>query len=262
MKQYRTLFGFLALMLAVSLACGIDFGTSTPATSEPSQTQPPVNNPPVNNPPVNNPPIEIATTGPSTDQPVSNGQFFTEDFNGDISSNWAQTVELNATEGDKGQANISVKDGYLVFDFGKWLIGYEFYQPNTYKNVRIDIRVDNRGTNVNNVLLVCRASDEGHYLVSIANSGLFAMYAFDGGKKTYSRMADGGSNKIKPGKETNDYALVCNEKKLTLFINGSEARSYTDNQFVFREGMVGIGVASENQIPVKLEFDWVKISQP
>ncbi len=61
MKQYRMLFIFIALMLAVSLAC---FGGSTPtatptavptATKAVVQPQPPSNNP-SSNPPSNNPP--------------------------------------------------------------------------------------------------------------------------------------------------------------------------------------------------------------
>jgi hypothetical protein len=56
MKQYRMLFVFIALMLAVSLACN---GGSTPTaapipTKAPAQPQPPANNPPSNNPPVSN----------------------------------------------------------------------------------------------------------------------------------------------------------------------------------------------------------------
>jgi hypothetical protein len=56
--------------------------------------------------------------------------------------------------------------------------------------------------------------------------------------------------------------LVCSDRTLTLYINGNEQRSYTDNQFVFRDGLIGVGVASEDVVPVKLDFDWVKISQP
>lgn len=262
-KTLKPLAFLLVIMVMASLACII-------FTPSPTQ-QAPINNPPVTNPPVNDtpaPPVDTpvppqqSTPEASPTSAPSGEQFFTEEFNGDISANWLQTIELNATDGDKSQAKISVDNGYLVFDFGKNLIGYEFYKPYTYKNVRIDIRVDNRGTNVNDVLLVCRASDEGHYLVNVANSGLFAIYAYDGTKKTYARIADGGSNKIKSGKEVNDYSLVCNDKTLILYINGSQVRSYTDNQYVFREGMVGVGVASEDLVPVKLEFDWVKISQP
>jgi hypothetical protein len=188
--------------------------------------------------------------------------FFTEEFDGDV-SNWTQTVELNGdNNGNKSQAKLAVDNGYLVFDMGKFLIGYMFYQPHKYTKVRLDIRVDNRGTNINNILLVCRKSDEGHYLVNIANSGLFGIYAFDGARNNYARIADGGSNKIKPGKEINEYALVCNDRTLTIYINGFETRSYTDNKYVFRDGLVGVGVASEDQLPVKVDFDWVKISQP
>jgi hypothetical protein len=254
-SQYRMLFAFVALLMVVSLACR--FGGSATPTQTPLIEQPPVvatsEQPQVEPSPVATEPPVVQAAGE---------EFFTEEFNGDISGNWMQSVELNAKEGNTSQAKIAVDNGYLSFDFGKWLIGYEFYQPFNYKNVRVDVRVDNRGTNVNNILLVCRKSDEGHYLVNVANSGLFGIYAFDGTKNTYTRIADGGSNKIKSGKEINDYALVCNDKTLTLYINDFEVRSYTDNQYVFREGQVGIGVASENLVPVKVDFDWVKISQP
>jgi hypothetical protein len=253
-NRISVLFAFMALLLVVSLACKVFSGTQSPpdtqASDQPQLTKPPVQ---PTEPPVGptEPPV----------QPSSAQEFFTEGFDGDV-GNWTQTVELNRDTGNKSEAKITVDNGYLVFDMGKWLIGYMFYQPYKYTNVRLDIRVDNRGTNVNNILLVCRKSDEGHYLVNIANSGLFAIYAFDGAKNNYARMADGGSTKIKPGKEINEYALVCYDKTLTIYINGSEVRSYTDNQYVYRDGQVGVGVASEDQLPVKVEFDWVKISQP
>jgi hypothetical protein len=257
-NRISVLFAFMALLLVISLACSIFGGTqSPPDTQVPQQPdQPQITKPPVQ---PTEPPVQ--PTEPPVQPPSEAPDFFTEEFNGDV-SNWVQTVELNADSGNKSQAKIAVDNGFLVFDMGKQLIGYVFYKPYKYTNVRLDVRVDNRGTNVNNILLVCRKSDEGHYLVNIANSGLFAMYAFDGAKNNYARMADGGSKKIKSGKEINEYALVCNEKILTLYINGSEVRSYTDNLYVFRDGQVGVGVASEDQLPVKVEFDWVKISQP
>jgi len=251
-------FLFLTIVIAVvSLACnfGIGGGQATEAPPQPQQPveavdqQPEQQSPPTDAPPPTEPPAPTAQ------------EYFTEEFDGDT-SNWKVSTELNASDGDLNQADIYVEDGYLVFDLGKNLIGYVFYEPFKYKNVRIDVQVDNRGTNVNNVLLVCRVSDEGHYLVNIANSGLYAMYAFDGTNGNYTRIADGGSTKIRAGKETNKYSLVCSDRTLTLYINGNEQRSYTDNQFVFRDGLIGVGVASEDVVPVKLEFDWVKISQP
>jgi hypothetical protein len=255
-NRISVLFAFMALLLVISLACSLFGGTQSPPDTQASRQpdQPQLTKPPVQptEPPVQptEPPV-----GPSSGQ-----EFFTEEFDGDV-SNWVQTVELNKDTGNKSEAKITVDNGYLIFDMGKWLIGYMFYQPYKYTNVRLDVRVDNRGTNQNNILLVCRKSDEGHYLVDIANNGLFRMYAFDGAKNNYARIADGGSNKIKAGKEINEYALVCNDRTLTLYINGFETRTYTDNLYVFRDGLVGVGVASNDQLPVKVEFDWVKISQ-
>ena len=248
-NRISVLFAFMAFLLVISLACSVFGGTQSPPDTQ-APDQPQLTKPPVQ---PTEPPV----------QPPSAQEFFTEEFDGE-GGNWSQTVELNGDDmdGNKSDAKIAVDNGYLVFDLGKWLIGYVFYDPYKYANVRLDVRVDNRGTNINNILLVCRKSDEGHYLVNIANSGLFAIYAFDGAKNNYARMADGGSTKIKPGKEINEYGLVCYDKTLTIYINGSEVRSYTDNQYVYRDGQVGVGVASEDQLPVKVEFDWVKISQP
>lgn len=257
-SQYRMLLPLIVLLLAVGLAC---YGGGT----APVATQPPVNVEPPVAVTVEQPQTEASAAPAATEPPATDAStapdFFTEEFDGDI-SNWSQEVVLNRNDGDTSQANISVEDGRLIFDLGKWLIGYVYYDPYNYKNVRLDVSAENRGTNVNNIMLVCRASEEGHYLVSIANSGLFSMYAYNGTTGSYTRIADGGSNKIMSGKEVNEYGLVCADKKLTLYINGHEVRSYTDNQFVFRDGQVGVGVASENQLPVKVEIDWVKISEP
>ena len=259
-------FLFVALLvLAVGLACGIDFGTKTPEppqpiiqptsapiqpTSAPLQqpTQPEIVQP-------TNPPASTQAPSPST------SQYYTEEWN-DGFGNWSQQVKLNSDEGDVNKAKVFVENDRLVFDLDKWLIAYVFYDPYQYTDVKIQVRVENRGTNnKNNVMLVCRVSSEGHYLVTIANSGLFSLFSYDGAKDTYTRMDSSGSTKIKSGKEINDYTLVCKDKTLTLYINGEESRKYTDNKFVWRQGQVGVGVASED-LPVKIEFDYVTISEP
>ena len=63
-------------------------------------------------------------------QASSAQEFFTEEFDGDY-SNWSQTVELNASDGNPSEADIYVEDGRLVFDLGKNLIGYVFYDPSS-----------------------------------------------------------------------------------------------------------------------------------
>jgi hypothetical protein len=252
------LFALTALVL-VSLAC--QFGTpSTPApTPLPPPTQPPTQAPVNVVPsPVIEQPTEAATEAP-TEAPAQD--YFTEEFDGDI-SNWSYFISKNDSKADDSGSQPITDNGYLVFDLAKNLNVYTVYDPMNYEDVRVDVRVDNRGTNNNNINLVCRLSDEGWYEVSVANNGLFWFWAFDGKKQAYVKLADGGSNKIRSGKETNEYTLVCSGRIIKLAINGVDTKAFTDNQFVFRSGQIGVGLSSFNDAPTKVEFDWVKISQP
>lgn len=244
------------VLIIVSLACG------TPSTPPPAPTQAP---PPTQAAPPTEAPAEpTATEAPAeplpTEAPAAQ-DFFTEEFEGDI-SNWTYFISKNDSKADDSGSQPATDNGFLVFDIAKNLNVYAIYDPYTYTNVQLDVRVDNRGSNNNNVNLVCRLSDEGWYEVSIANNGLYWIYAFDGAKNSYAQLANGGSNKIRSGKETNDYSLVCKDRIIKLTINGVETRAYTDNQYVFRDGQVGIGLSSFDDAPIKVEYDWVVISEP
>jgi hypothetical protein len=256
-SQYRMLFAFIGLLLAVSLACGAPTPAQPPATEQPPVVKP-------TEQPQGQPTEPSATTEPVTaiEAPVSSAQdFFTEEFDGDI-SNWTYFTTKNDSNANDSGVAPTADNGYLAFNLGKNLNVYAMYDPFTYSNVRLDVRAENRGTNNNNINLVCRYSEEGWYEISIANSGLYWLYAFDAVKGNYVKLADGGSNKIKSGKETNDYTFICSGRNLSLQINGSETVSYTDNQYAFREGQIGIGASSFRDIPVKVDFDLVKISEP
>lgn len=259
-KRQLEIISFIIISAIIMLACG--------SSPDPTATLSPVIEQPDVQPtqqivvPTNTTqsvvlPTEEETEDSGEDYPA----WFLEEWDGDTSG-WYTSVEKNGDTGNLDEADIYTEGGKLIFDLGKWLIAYSFYDPYYYEDVRLDVEVENRGANTNNVLLVCRYSDEGLYLVNIANSGLYAMYAYDGHSDAYYRMADGGSKLIRTGKETNTYTLICEGKTLTLGINGEEVRSYTDNKYVFREGGVGIGVASEDIMPVKLEFEYVNISVP
>lgn len=259
-SQYRMLFALVVLLLIVSLACN---GGASP-TSAPEQ--PPVTDAPSVDVPTEQPqepqqtdePAVVATEPPvSTDAP----DYYTEEFDGDI-SNWTYFTSKNDVKADDSGVEPIAENGFLVLDLPKNLNVYVMYDPYTYGNVRVDARVENRGTNNNNINLVCRSSDEGWYEVAIANNGLFWLWAYDGVKGTYAKLADGGSNKIKAGKEVNEYTLICNDRNLIVQINGFDTKSYTDNQYVFRDGQIGVGASSFDDVPVKVEFDWVKISEP
>lgn len=248
-KGFFYLSAFIALVMLISLACSLFSSTPTAA---------PTSNPPTQSQPQSQPsePAVPAVTETSTAQ-----DFFTEEFEGSI-DNWSYFVTKNKSNADESNVAPTADGGYLKFDLKKNLNVYALYDPYTYDNVRIDIRAENRGTNNNNINMICRYSDAGWYEISIANNGLYWLYAFDGSKGTYAKLADGGSNKIKSGKEVNDYTFICNEHNLVLYINNFETRTYTDNQYAFRDGQVGIGASSFNDVPVAVDFDWVKISQP
>ncbi|MCJ7696125.1 MAG: hypothetical protein MUO40_11985 [Anaerolineaceae bacterium] len=259
-KHNLEVVSFIVVTAIIMLACG--------SSPDPTATLGPVIDQPVVKPteqvqvPTNTTqPIELPTEEETVDNSEEYPAWFTEEWDSDALG-WYTVVEKNGDTGNINDVDIYTDGGKLNFELSKWLIAYTFYEPYIYKDVRIDAEVENRGANTNNVLLVCRSSDEGLYLVNVANSGLYSMYAYEAASDSYYRIADGGSKLIKTGKEINTYTLICEGKTLTLGINGEEVRSYTDNKYVFREGEVGIGVASEDIMPVKLEFEYVTISVP
>ncbi len=103
------------------------------------------------------------------------------------------------------------------------------------------------------------------YEFNIANNGLYWLYhgiIRSDGAVIYTELADGGSNKIKAGKEVNTYEMICKDRTLSLIINGYETREYDENNYALRDGKIGVSVSSFNILPVKVEINEVTISQP
>lgn len=250
----------IAVILVVSLACSIGGSTEEPVVLDEQ--------------PVDQAPVEdagAADTPPPTNtpEPVSQ-QFFTETFDAD-SGNWSYFMvngELYSVTEGFGKNNVAIEGGRYVFELeeeNQW--AYVKYDPYEYENVRVEIVADNRGVNNNNVSIICRYTpDVGWYEFNIANNGLYniyyAEYREQGTKVRYNFIANGGSNKIRTGKETNTYVATCEGRTLTLEINGFEANSIDDNQYVLREGAVGVAVSSFNVLPVNVEIDQITISEP
>ncbi len=260
--KYRLAKPFLfliAFILIVGLACG----TST--SDEPEEPTPvPVVEEAAEPAPL--PPTETPPT-----EPVAQ-QFYTEDFTGDTSQWTYFLVDANKSvpafvEEDFGTMFVGTEDERLHFDLeseGQW--AYVTYGAHEYENVRLDVTVENRGVNNNNVSLICRYTpDEGWYEFNIANNGLYWIYhaiVRDDGAVIYTQLKDGGSNKIKAGKETNKYSIICDDRTLSLFINDYETNVFDENTYVLRDGSIGVGVASFTVLPVKIEVDSIEISQP
>lgn len=221
------------------------------------------------------PPAEVSPTkaltqpteAPSTEAPSAQ-QFFTEEF--DVNDNWTYFVvdgkTGSITEEDNPKMQLYTDNSLLTFDLGAenlWV--YVTYDPYEYDDVRVDARVINRGVNNNNVSLICRYTDSGWYEFNIANNGLYWIYAAQVNSNNevgYGLIYNGGSNKIKSGKETNEYTAICNGRTLSLYINGVEARTVTENKYALSSGKVGVSVSSFNNLPVQVDVDWVKVSEP
>lgn len=207
---------------------------------------------------------ELAVTGnfdtSGTSDGTSSGEapaYFTEEFDGDL-SNWTYWVSSGNESGvglsaDKAALNVLLSTANTSV--------YVFYDPYIYEDVILEVQADNAGKNNNNVSLVCRYNDADStwYEFSVANNGLYWIYAYDGG---YNQIANGGSNLIKTGKDTNIYTVGCIGDTLTLFINGQEVRTFQDKTYRLKEGQVGLNVTSFDSLPIEVDFEYFTISQP
>jgi hypothetical protein len=257
-KLQKPFIFLLVIVTVVSLACSVDlFGTATPP-AQPSQTTPTVA------------PVVDATPTLLAEQTIIDAQqFYTEEFDGNMDA-WKYLVVNGAKsqviDGIVGLMSVRPIGGLLIFDLqgpGAWV--YATYEPFTYSNVRLDVKVSNRGTNNNNVSLICRKSDAGWFEFDIANNGLYEiLYGQIQSDNTvaYTPIADGGSSEIRSGLADNEYGIACQDNTLTLYINGVETRRLEDKKYLLPEGKIGISVSSFRDVPVTVDFYWVKISQP
>jgi hypothetical protein len=226
-----------------------------------------VNNPtspppePTQVPPTEEPPAPTDTPEPQAQQ------FFTEEFDNPLSGDWTVFTITDPNVSDLDKVKVEADSGNLVWDLdSEYVYYYLFYNPFTYEDVKVEARADNRGKNNNSVSLICRYDENvGWYEFNIANNGLYdILYAevLESGKIRYNRIANGGSNAINQGKDVNEYSATCQGDELTLVINGDEAISIKDRTYQLRDGQVGVSVSSFNVLPILIEMDWFKVSEP
>ena len=264
MKTFRPMIFLVFILLIVGLACSAVTGggnapTQPPATQEPAQ---PVNNPPTAVPPTEAP-VATATEAPvATEAPLQAQDFFTEEFDQDPGSNWTVDILGPGADANKDTVKTEFTDGRMRFEIPKDdLYVYYTYTGISYDNVRIDMRADNRGVNSNNVSLVCRISDDGWYEWSVGSDGSWVLYAVT---DKYHDLTNGGTTFLKQGKTENEYAMVCKDKQISMFVNGQEIKQspVTDNKYGLRDGTVGFNISSLSVTPVIVEVEWFKVSEP
>jgi hypothetical protein len=267
MKTLRPLLFIVSMLLIVGLACS--FGSQTP-TQAPTPEQPVQVNSPTSAPePTEAPPTEIPPTeAPATEPPAPEGQqFFTEEFDNPLSSDWNVFTITDPNLSDLEKVTVEADGGNLVWNFdSEYVYYYLFYNAFEYEDVKVEARADNRGKNNNSVSLICRYDENvGWYEFNIANNGLYdILYAevLDNGKIKWNRVANGGSNAINQGKEINEYSATCQGEELTLHINGDEVISIKDKTYGLRSGLAGVSVSSFDVLPILIEMDWIRISEP
>jgi hypothetical protein len=262
MKTLRPLLFFVSLLLIAGLACG---GTPTAQPIEqPAQLVEPTAPAPVAI--TEEPPTEAPTP---TEAPAPDSGYFTEEFDSPLTSDWTPFIKLDSSRSDADKVEVEARDGRLVWDFdSEFVYYYLFYDKFEYQDVRLEVSADNRGKNNNNVSLICRYDPEvGWYEFNIANNGLYNIYFAEKLEKgenriAYNRVANGGSNAIKMGKEINEYAIECQGDELTLYINGEKVNSLKEKKYALRSGQVGVSVSSFDVLPILVEMDWIKVSEP
>lgn len=230
-----------------------------PATSSPAPTRPIE----VSNPTTSPVPSEVS---PPT-EPPSTSAFFTEEFDTSLSGDWSPYIIYGETEADPDKISVEVEAGKLVWSLGsKYVYYYLFYGAFEFEDVRLEVRAENRGESNSSVSLVCRYDPQvGWYEFNISNNGLYdILYAevSENGKIIYQRLANGDTRHVKPGQAVNEYSGTCEGNELSLNVNGTHVASLKENKYGLRSGQVGISVSSFDALPVLIEMDGLKLSEP
>ncbi len=253
MRQLRSLFFFVSLLLIIGIACGTSGG------SEPPPTAPPTLRPVPTAMPAQVQPTDAPSPTPApTETPVL--QFFREEFDQDPGWNYFLTY------GDESKADVDFTNSLMTFNLtGTDIYAYYLYEDFEYRDVRLDIRAENRGKNNNNISLVCRYTEDGWYEFSTEGGGVWYLYAAvpgGDGQIKYNIIDNGGALALKQGKEINEYSMICQENEIRLYINDTEIKTVRENNYTFSDGYVGFNISSLNVYPIIVEVNWFEISEP
>ncbi|MCQ3938048.1 MAG: hypothetical protein DPW18_13510 [Chloroflexi bacterium] len=260
--HHRSLFAFVAFILVVGMACSALGGNEPTAvpTAQPLPTNPPL--------PTSAPAQPLPTQEQQQPpQPVQNQTFFTEEFDAPLSSSWSILTVTGSNDANPDKVTVEPKNGKLRWDFdSEYVYYYLFYEGASYSDVTIEVSADNLGRNNNSISLICRYDPNvGWYEFNIANNGLYDILygeVTSSGSIGYSRITNGGSNAIKQGKDVNVYKISCVGDKLSLTINGQDVTTIDEKKFGLGEGGVGVSVSSFNVLPITVEMEYFKISEP
>jgi len=204
----------------------------------------------------------VTLTPPPTFTPEPPPRFFTEEFDS-APAHWSTLY----ASGDASRIETLNQDGKLTFELyssNAWL--YAIYGAQEYDAVHIEASIESIGSNTNYMGLICNYQEQnGWFEFNISSDGSYTvLYGqwLGEGVASYMPVADGGSEYINVGNTTNEMGLDCLGDSLQLYINGKLFRNIDVSRFELDRGKVGLAVASFEEVPVILAFDWVKVSEP
>jgi hypothetical protein len=215
------------------------------------------------------PPTLTATVAPTivpsptnTPTPPPPKRYFTEEFDGTL-DHWSTLT----ASGDASRVDILNENSKLTFELYSpiaWM--YAIYGAFEYESVHIETRVESLGSEINSMGLVCHYDEqEGWYEFNIANDGtynlLYGQWMTEGIAR-YTPILNDNSDRIELGNSINQIGLDCYENIVQLYINEKLIRKMDVARYELTGGKVGLSLASFEELPVILAFDWVKVSEP
>lgn len=201
-------------------------------------------------------------TPPPTSTPEPPPRYFTEEF--DSAPLYWSTLSAS---GDASRVETRDEGSKLTFELysaNAWL--YAIYGAHEYQTVHLEANVQSSGSNSNYMGLVCSYTEQdGWFEFNISSDGSYTVLYGEWlgeGLASYMPVADGDSPYINTGNSTNELGIDCLGDTLQLYINGKLFRNIDVSRFALDGGKVGLAVASFQEVPVILGFDWVKVRAP
>jgi hypothetical protein len=169
--------------------------------------------------------------------------------------------------GDASRIETLNQDGKLTFELyssNAWM--YAVYGAYEYQTVHVEARIESTGSNSNYMGLICHYSEQNGWMeFNMSSDGSYTVLHgrwLGEGIASYMPVAEGESEYINVGNGANEMGLDCLEDTLQLYINGKLFRNIDLSRFEMDGGKIGLAVASFEEVPVTLAFDWVKVGRP
>lgn len=231
------------------------------AVQQPEQQQPavPANTP--EPPPPTNTPVPIL---PQLDAyPEGTTIYFTDfDSTGDIEPGWSD-IGIPSTL----RYDVSMTGGFIRVEVpDQYSSVYLFYDDMFFgrdnADVYVEARFQNKGThNINNISVICRATDQGWYEFSMLSGGLWYIWKYDVNNGNYKLIKDGGIPNLNYD-APHTIGAECRGNYLTFYFDGERLKNATITDSSFVEGQTGIAVYADDWENVVVEFDYFAIAVP